>query len=495
MASPLFVNLYWDTTWDADNSTFKTAAIDAFTLAVINSSYFQSLSEYGVMSASFGGSFLPDPACPSQAPASVGFYDPFQTSIAGFIQCEHDHGPAVLRASNVVYNVILPPNSIENDSWTLGLVNFCSGPGSIAAWHYHGLEDNAPPPFGGGPFSGTPIYTMSMSNPACGGNSGLTVSLFHEMVEAATDPFPIDISIIPPHINVSTENEIGDLCEGHDVPTFTDTASHTPLSLGASVPSYWSNARKQCVSFADVTEPTIQNVIVNNWGSQTALAIAGSGFGMMPPPPAINLPSASLTYVTLGGAGWEAGNLINSDSFSLVIPAWADNAVSNIAFAKTQVPAPNTVPGAPLSVWVCNPNSLNCANSGAASAPGPYNPRLTVWNIVSGDFPSTDTITITEGVQQVLSDDIKGSCRPCAFSSLQTFTPGTYDFTQTVQGNVTLSKVSNGCQSVTLTAAEETFCRINDQAAVLNVCQPPTHCCGDIVNGKCTTGCTKLSCP
>lgn len=487
MASPVFVNLYWDATWDADNPTMKASAIDAFTQAVVDSSYFKSLSEYGVTGASFGGGFLPDATCASQPPAPVGFYDPFNISIAGFIQCEHDHGPALLRTSNVVYNVILPPKSIENDSWTAGLDKFCV-PGGNAGWHYHGLQGTLPP------FSGSPVYTINMSNPGCGGNPGLISTLFHEMAEAATDPFPVDISIIPPHIGLSNEDEIADLCEDHDVPVFTDTASLTPLSTPLSVPTYWSNALKRCLSFADVTAPTINNVAISSWGSQTAMTISGNGFGVIPPPPAITLPTSTLSYVTLEGPRWEAGNLINSDTFSLVIPGWSATNVSNIGFANTQNAAPNTVPGAVLSVWLCNPNSLRCAKSAGTAAPGPYNPRLTVWNSVTGDFPSTDTITISQATQQIQSNNVQGSCQPCAFSSLQSFAPGTYNFTQAVKGNVALSRVSNGCQSVTLAAAEETSCHINDQAAVLHACPRPTHCCGEVVNGVCQGGCTSRAC-
>src|SRR5258708_24692582 len=77
ISMPTYVNLYWDTSWDSDNPSLKTATIDAITQAVVQSSYFAGLSEYGVGSVSFAGGFLPDPACPAKAPNSVGFYDPF----------------------------------------------------------------------------------------------------------------------------------------------------------------------------------------------------------------------------------------------------------------------------------------------------------------------------------------------------------------------------------------------------------------------------------
>ena len=220
MGSAVFVNIYWDATWDSDDPSLTVSTMDAVTGAIVRSSYFNGLSEYGVTSVSFAGSFLPDPHCTQKAPSQVGFYDPFGPAIAGFIQCEHDHGPAQLRQSGVVYNIVLPPSSIESDFFTQ---NFCTIPGSPVAWHYHGLQNTPPWPFGGGPFSGQPIYTIVQANPQCGGNNALFESLFHEMVEAVTDPYPIDISIIPPHITIATQNEVADICEGLDPTNLSQT--------------------------------------------------------------------------------------------------------------------------------------------------------------------------------------------------------------------------------------------------------------------------------
>jgi hypothetical protein len=94
LSSPIFVNLYWDATWDADHPSMRTAALDAFTAAVVSSSYVSGLSEYGVQAPSvttrLAGvmGFTPDPGCPPKAPASVGFYDPINPSIIGFLNCE-----------------------------------------------------------------------------------------------------------------------------------------------------------------------------------------------------------------------------------------------------------------------------------------------------------------------------------------------------------------------------------------------------------------------
>jgi hemoglobin len=58
IASPFYVNLYWDATWDADNGGMglKQQSVDAVMQGVTGSTYFAGLSEYGVGSGGFGGS-------------------------------------------------------------------------------------------------------------------------------------------------------------------------------------------------------------------------------------------------------------------------------------------------------------------------------------------------------------------------------------------------------------------------------------------------------
>jgi hypothetical protein len=107
--------------------------LDAFTVAVLKSSYFGGMAEYGVGSPSFGGGFLPAAACTQKPPPSVGFYDPFNASIIGFLQCELDHG-GVPQGAQVVYNVILPSGTLESDFF--GNVTACGG-GPFLAWHFH----------------------------------------------------------------------------------------------------------------------------------------------------------------------------------------------------------------------------------------------------------------------------------------------------------------------------------------------------------------------
>jgi len=264
IASPTFVNIYWDAFWDLDNPTMTKAKVDSITQAIIGSRYWAGLAEYGVMSASFAGGFLPDPHCALKAPNSVGFWDPFNPGIAGFIQCEHDNGPPIFRQNDVIYNIILPPSAIESDFWS---ANFCNGPGSPTAWHYHGLQNGFPA------FGGQPIYTIVLANPLCLAGSSLFENLTHEMVEAATDPYPIDISIFPLHFGISTETEIADFCESQFV-NFPDPNAPVRVS------PYWSNSQQRCTSgLAAAAPPTGPEFAPNqSWTMQPYYGSLGTFF-------------------------------------------------------------------------------------------------------------------------------------------------------------------------------------------------------------------------
>jgi hypothetical protein len=247
LKTAVFMNIYWDSSWDANNPSLRRATIDSSLRAVIENGYFSGLSEYGGTSVSFAGSLLPNKHCTQRAPNRVGFYDPVNASIAGFIQCEHDNESS-LRAAHVVYNVILPQSSVESDAWS---DNFCSGPETPSAWHYHGLEKISliPPNL---PFGGDPEYAIVMTNPKCFREGGdVLVSILHEMVELLTDPSPVDISIIPPHWRTDLSTEVADVCEegkpnsGPLPVSVTDAAGRFLVPF--DVATYWSNSRQQCV--------------------------------------------------------------------------------------------------------------------------------------------------------------------------------------------------------------------------------------------------------
>jgi hypothetical protein len=323
LSAPVFVNLYWDANWDADNSSMTKQQLDTFTTALLSSSYFGHLAEYGVGAASFAGGFLPAPLCTQKPKSSVGFYDPVNASIIGFLQCELDHG-GVPQASQIVYNIILPSGSIESDLF--GDRKLCVG-GNALAWHFHqtpyspqavlgvgaGLLGAATGGVQGaliallgalGALQGGPLYTISSADTRCG---SFTHNLLHEMVEAASDPFP------PPSVLLNGgSGEIVDICDAKGVtpsnsfvPLVTPIANTAfPASSGFTnagtivVPQYWSKSGQICVTgFTNTQTPSLlrQNISITGNGASAAITLAGSGFGVLLPPQTLPT-SAALPY-------------------------------------------------------------------------------------------------------------------------------------------------------------------------------------------------------
>jgi hypothetical protein len=379
LSSPVYVNLYWDTNWDSDNPSMPKAELDAFTFAILSSSYFGGLAEYGVSKPSFGGGFLPQQNwCTIKAPAQVGFYDPVNPSIIGFLQCELVHG-GIPQGPQVVYNIILPQTSEESDFF--GNVTFCgNGPGT--AWHFHqtpyspgaavaigaGLLGVAT---GGVPgaleafvgalatLQGGPLYTIESANPACG---VFTDNLLHEMVEAASDPFPSPGAIW-------NEDEIADVaakCPAtHSfvppspvvaLPSQTSFPTSGAFTTNAtiSVPQYWSNAGQKCIpGFTDPTIPKVNQPTMTGNGADLTFTITGSGFGSLPST------NSTVPYIAIQDKAWQAGNSLNSDTVALNVSSWTNSAITINGFNFTNGNL-HMQPGDPMALWVCNPSSGNC---------------------------------------------------------------------------------------------------------------------------------------
>jgi hypothetical protein len=419
--TPKYVNLYWDDRWDLDNPSLPKASIDAFTAAMAGSSYFTMpvgsglgthLSEYGVVSASFGGGFLPAPPCTQRSPSRPGWWDPVAPSIMGFLQCEI-HNAGVPTDGNVIYNIILPSYAIEQD--VLGVRSFCRTNGATA-WHFHdtpydpvmtagliltaGLGDILALLAG---VNNGPVWTITMTSTECNsGPSVFTTNLLHEMVEAATDPFP------PVSVILSGSGEIADECEssltgdpvaGTTTSPFAVPASVPTLPPGGdsvafatssiiAVPAFWSNEWQHCWSgFADLSAPAPPIVtILSGQGGTLSMTIAASngGFGLLPPSftagNTVTLPYIGLQDLT---QGWQAGNSLDSDQVTLNVSWPSSTSPSPPTIAVTGVGRPGTdftmKSGDQLAVWVCNPQSGNCSPTGAISAPpGPFLPNLAV---------------------------------------------------------------------------------------------------------------------
>ncbi len=240
-------NLYWDTSWDADNPGLSMAKINDATTAMISNGYFSKLALYGVASVAFDGFNQADPSCGTAA-ASVDYF-----AISGFVLCEkHAFNIAPLLSQGIVYMVYAPLSS------AFGMAGFTScspGVSGLGGFHFQTLPSIIPPDV-------PQVFGVAFSS--CGGNLDGTTNIgAHEIVEAATDPFPpfdwIDNSVASPFtignvLKLFTAAEASDLCEsgvGSPAPGTIPPTPENPKVTGAlgsyDVAYYWSNSDGACV--------------------------------------------------------------------------------------------------------------------------------------------------------------------------------------------------------------------------------------------------------
>lgn len=315
--NPLVIhNLYWDTSWDADNPGMSMAQIDDATRAMISNGYFSKLGQYGVASVAFSGSHQADPSC-GTATAKVGY-----AALSGFVLCEkHFFKIAPNLSQGVVYMVYAPqstqfnmnakiclptPPFPANTCLTLAFPNSCApGVPGFGGFHFQTLPSFIPPDvtqvFGA-------VFTQCANtlNEATQGGS-------HELVEAAIDPLPpfdwIDTTASNPFIN----GEASDLCTGGvgspAPPPIPPTAAN-PQVTGAlgryDVAYYWSNSDGACVplphtiSLAQTGLPFPGQVIVDG-ATQTlpfTTTVADGTFHSFTFPSPVADPTPGIRHVT-----------------------------------------------------------------------------------------------------------------------------------------------------------------------------------------------------
>jgi hypothetical protein len=417
------------------------------------------LSEYGVGTPSLAGSFLPDVNCTQTAPARVGFYDPVNPSIIGFIQCELQHA-SLPQGSNVIYNIMLPPQSLESDFG--GALTFCVGAGPVS-WHYHGA-----PLF----WQGTPIYTIVSAAPSCG---LFTNNLVHEMIEAASDPFP------PLSVVITGTGEIADLCPTGPITTPFRVAESGGFIPTISVPSFWSNAGQKCViGFSNTTTPAISTpVSIAGVGSTMVFTIRGTGFGVLPPefglPVSGNLPYLAIRDTT---QGWEAGDSLNSDTVGVNVNNWTATEIEIAGFSITSGFA--IKPNDSLTISICNPGSGVCSSVIATTPPGPYLPQLVVTKSVD---PATDMGRFNLLIDgKTVASDVGATS-----TGQQTVSVGAHVVSETAAGTTSLGNYSTSfradCNStghVTLNEGEAKTCSIlnaNKSGIGTGGCGAGMKCC------------------
>jgi len=437
IATPQYVNLFWNSGWDAAEPQLPAEALNSYEQAVLGSTYYSALSQYGVTGQQFLGGFLPNSSCTSAAPASVGFYDPVNASIIGFLQCELDNEAALPQDDNIIYNIVLPPTSTEQDSIFQTL---CAPGGGPTAWHFHGTPYSLGATLGGalgflvgayygGYFGaaagaligllvamatqGGPFYTITSTSSKCNDNSTplntFSHALFHEMIEAATDSAP-SVGVI-----FSPDNEIVDICDDMNV---TPSAPFVPRPqpsgnfVFSAAPAYFLVSSQTCSpGFSSTTVPGPLGVALSGVFPNESLMITSSaGLGTLPFP--LGLPtSATLPYYGIIDTtnGFSAGNSLNNNLNSALVSSWTDSAISVGPF---QLAAGSSTPQVSdsLTVWACNPASGACAEASATVPPtsGPTLPPARFFQSIS--------FSITTG-----GDDARGDSEVWASINDSTF--------------------------------------------------------------------------
>jgi hypothetical protein len=323
--NPVLVNIFWDANWDTDNPGMSRGAINNFTSALVQSSYFSSImSDYGVQSVTFGGAFQADNICggidvvnPTAPVGTVGLASllPTDVTVNTFIYCEAAVLAPLLAPNgpNVIYNIFFPPATQVTNFWfpvcplATGLHFHGMSPAALAAADLLGWE-TGPIPLGLGVITvlaatqGPPFYTIIPTSAAClsntsnggfGGFSALTATLTHEIVEAITDPNP------PLSVLTQKTLEIADTCEVGSpgvTPFLTLFNSGPPsglllpsgvlLPFGGQTSTYFSTSANGCVPTPAVP-PVISSITftvppVGSPMSGLGISVSGTGFGALP---------------------------------------------------------------------------------------------------------------------------------------------------------------------------------------------------------------------
>lgn len=220
LASPKIVPVYFSN----DDASVDATLVD-FTTKIGSTTYWTALSEYGVGPATCGSSVALVEAAPSTIDDSA-----IQTWLAGKLDANDPAWPAA--DANTVYVLFYPATT----TITIGGASSCSAFGgyhnSVQLDASHGSQNVA--------------YAVLPRCATFGSLTGLdagTAAASHELVEAATDPYP---NVSPAYAQVDGPDlawaltfgggEIGDLCaqQTSSFTKFADLPSYT-------VQRFWSN--------------------------------------------------------------------------------------------------------------------------------------------------------------------------------------------------------------------------------------------------------------
>jgi hypothetical protein len=307
------INLYWDSDlsqWDSHTggpaSGLTAAQLDKFTAALVHSSYFSQLQQYHVDNLYLGPT-LSGADCKSTPSAAALPTDVDAANSGGIdalIGCILKTNTTLMTVDAAIINVFLPPQVVNKTS------GFCSPKpdGTHAAAMHNGSS-----------VSNRLSWTVIPTTAACNGSVGsVTVSLSHEMAEAATDPTYAAAS----GWKAVADGEIADLCE--------DGADHPHPSaqfLFGLVTQYWSNSANACVTgFASSAPPTISSAMVCGAGRNMQITLLGT-FGAAPWDLAPNSGKTAYVRASVNGS-WGIGDLLGPppDSIGFANIAWTKGA-------------------------------------------------------------------------------------------------------------------------------------------------------------------------
>jgi hypothetical protein len=306
---PKLVNVFWETNkaqWDTDVSTSTTVAsatngaLDDFVRGLAESEYFNALSQYGVGKAVFQESFA-TPEC-GAPPSTVNLDD--MRNLVLCVKASHT------LPADAVINLFLPPQ--VTPAWVGGnSLQFGNCSDYLA---FHILFSDIP----------TTIIPLQCASSF----SGLTVSISHEIIEAATDRDPtgpakgwVDPNPVHIYTGGSFPVEVVDVCSVKTNPLRNIGVEIPPASfLFGSVPAYWSNNANACIfGFATpnaaiapgFTPPSPQpspGVFIGGTGRNMRIRVSGTNFGPRPWDFNGNGPQDTL-YFSLSNntRGWRTG--------------------------------------------------------------------------------------------------------------------------------------------------------------------------------------------
>lgn len=324
VSNGVFSNIYiWDpkvaVNWDGDlNSNLDSVkkfavpsetseTLDRLTCDLVNSSYFDPLTQYGIAPPVFAGDESPVPECEkaivANGDANGGVIQ--YLAIKDFVNCENDNasGPKTTQV-----NLFFGPG--------LTVANPLGQPVCPSQAAYHGW------------FPGTRNFTVIPTSNACNSDiSRLAHSLSHEMVETLSDPAAAgwlhdggngrvgDSTYIAQEYNTG---ELGDICSSVGAHPTADVTFEDPNIQNdpLAVAPYWSNADNTCVPSA------IMNVTLWKWTGTAGLTRLTGGkdgnhtigeYVIFPPSLANKQVLALEIEITTGSDNLDGGSSKNAD--------------------------------------------------------------------------------------------------------------------------------------------------------------------------------------